>query len=447
MTEPPLSIERFPEAAAAAARTVVEGNLELAVASMDRVLRGGRGREIFLLRRADFEWQFNLARQGEHVVFFFVRRDSPVEVVLDATVSFSFEPLPPDSPRPPSGDTSYRWVVPPFMRWAVTPAEVGMWGPDGASAEDTIFLGLGPSGERVLAARFPGGRDLPQLAYAASGRKITFDARPGSWPLGAVLDVVAAMRAWSAADPERGTEVPFIASHAATSDVVRIVTALAEGWIAADQGGRISAGNREAGILVLALDYGIGHLSARVALRLGADGRLAMSHEADALQLALRVRVARRDPLVVATAAISPPDFLASGVLHEAFGTLVRSDTFAGPLRAALGNAQAPAADLAAFLGSATSRWVAFRVARRASHDTDVVVWQGAWGARPRLLVLRVDVVVEVGAAEPVRLASDPRLRARLLEVDVETIDMLEDEASYFARLLREIYRWRQLAA
>jgi hypothetical protein len=252
---------------------------------------------------------------------------------------------------------------------------------------------------------------------------------------------VAALRGWAASAPEVGTEAPFTPrGGAADSDVVRILVALADAWIAAEAGGRTA--------LPWALSYGIDDLDARILLRLGPEGRLAASREDDPLHLALDARVGRRASMVVATAFLRPPDFLAAGSLHEAFGTLVRSEAVVPALQAALADAEASVDVVRAFVASPAASWVALRVARRATHDTDVILWQSDWNGRRRLLVLRVDVVVDAGGAEPtVRLADDPRLRARMVWPDAERLDVLEDEASYFARLLREILRWKRLAA
>src|SRR5262245_14526414 len=100
MAGPPLPVESFPEMAPGAARAVTRANVALAGASVDRMLSSGFG-DIYFLRRARFEWRFYLTLDQGRVVFFFFRSTSPTEVVLDATTSFTFEPLPPATIPPP----------------------------------------------------------------------------------------------------------------------------------------------------------------------------------------------------------------------------------------------------------------------------------------------------------------------------------------------------------
>jgi hypothetical protein len=160
------------------------------------------------------------------------------------------------------------------------------------------------------------------------------------------------------------------------------------------------------------------------------------------------VRVARREAAVVTTAAISPPDFLVVGALHDAFGSLIRSEGVAGMLRQALADPALTAEVLGRLLNSPAAHWTVFRVARRPTFDTDVIVWESERAGRPALLILSADFVVDAGGPAPtVDLAGRPRLRARLQPADADLVDVLEDEAAYFVRLLRELYGWRRLIA
>lgn len=449
MPEEPLPIDSFPDTAAAASGAVVRANRALAVASIDRSLRGGVFNDVLFLRRASFQWRFYLARRDDEVIFFFFRSSSPAKVILDATAAFSFTPQPPDAVPLPVGPLSYRWVLPPFIIWAPRAEEVQLWGPCGAAtAENTIFLALGPSRERVLAVHFPASGTV-RLSYSAEGGKVIFGAQAGRWPLRPLLDLLVARGDWAEADPERGTEVPLAPTGAAArSDVARILVALAEGWNGAAVGGRLRSEERQELISSLLVSYAIDDLRARVLLRLSVDGDLAEEDEDDPLQLALTVRVGARDAQVVATAAINPPDFLVQGALHQAFGELVASERVVGVLHAALANPELSVEALSRFLLPSRSRWTVFRVARRQTHDTDAVVWEGQSNGRPHLLIFRANFVVDAsGAAPSVQLADAPDVQARWTPADVSEIDVLKEDVGYLIRLLREVHRWREVIA
>src|SRR5262245_53593847 len=69
-------------------------------------------RDRIAFRYARFDWRFHIAREGDRVIFFFFRRDSPVFVVLDATVSFGLRVIDDATQRSPVDFV--RWVPPPF---------------------------------------------------------------------------------------------------------------------------------------------------------------------------------------------------------------------------------------------------------------------------------------------------------------------------------------------
>ena len=441
MAEPPRPLEAFPETAAGAGRAVARANAALAAASLDRLLVGGFG-DVFLVWRARFDWRFYVALEGRRAVFFFARSASPTEVVLDATASFTLEPLTPGALPPPAGPLAYRWVVPSFVIPAPDPAQVRLWAPDAAPADKTVFLALGRSVERVLAVRLQTDAGA-QFAYSEAGRKITFSSSDSRWPLQPVISLLQAIRAWTESESDQGTEVPLTPPERLDNAAVRILVALAQGWLGASRGGILGDGDvRPASPLVLA--YGVDDLHARVVLRLTSDGDLASSDADDPFQLALQVRVGPHDGGVRAIATIRPPDFLAGGSLHEAFGRLVRSPEFVRALRSTFEDPAPPEEALADFLAASRSRWSVFRVARGRTHDTDVVVWEGTQAGRPFLLVLRADVVVDTSGTEPdVRLADRSRLRPLYWgPADAEEGPVLEDVVRYFVRLLSQVQRW-----
>jgi hypothetical protein len=443
MADPPLPVESFPDMAAAAARAVTRANTALAGASVDRMLSGGFG-DIYFLRRARFDWRFYLTVDRGRVVFFFFRSTSPTEVVLDATTSFTFEPLPPSTLPPPSGPLSYRWVLPPFVIPAPDAAQVRLWAPDGADPGRTLFIALGPSREHVLAVHFRTDIEA-DFAFSGTDGRITFRSGDATWPLRPVLALLREFSAWAQADTSQGVEVAFVpAAGADAPDVIRILVALATGWTAASEGAHADLARRSP----LAQAYAVGDMDARVLLRLTTDSRLATTDEDDPFQLVMQLRVGPREGGVHATAVIKPPDFLAAGPLHAAFGRLFRSTDVVRPLRSAIDDRELSDEALTDFLAAPASTWAVFRVARRQTHDSDVSVWKGERAARAFLLIAQVDVVVDASGDDPdLRLADHPRIQVLYWgPADVEQVPALGDAGRYVVRLLAQIRRWIALA-
>src|SRR5262245_34454264 len=140
-------VEALPVTAAAIVDGFRAGNDRLVLLSLDRL------RDETLIHRGSlrfrsvrFDWRFHIARQGARMIFFFIKRDSPVYVVLDATVSFGLHAGPPGDAGPAlPGIVAVRWVPPPFLEWPIDPEDLQRWATPRATARDTLIVRLGSS--------------------------------------------------------------------------------------------------------------------------------------------------------------------------------------------------------------------------------------------------------------------------------------------------------------
>ncbi len=397
------------------------------------------------LRQAQFRSRFYLAKRGRRVVFFFLRRQLPAEVVLDTEVSAT---LSPDSPL-----AAQKPTPPPFVRQTLVlprflilrPSAVDLEGvaPAGASPTDTLLLKVGRNHRDSLAFVHPElGVAGGQLRYAAGAFPSDVEAsQDGLWPVAPFLALVETIRDWVQTGFAVGTEVPFEAPPAhEPSEPRRLLQHLIQAY--RDSEATLASALEPADTdwrQPLRCRYTIRDYQARIVLRLKPDGTLAATHADDPFQLELQLSIVPRSHGVTAMVSLGPPDFLIAGGLHQAFLTEVRAAINHRELAARLG---VPLSRAAEYWDASAPNAAVFRIRREATQDTNLAIVHGSCQGIQTLLLLRGQFSVQA-KTDP------PTVRVRDLAIlhagptapasrGFETSDV-----RYFFRLAAELKNWR----
>src|SRR5262249_38115655 len=156
-----------------------------------------------------------------------------------------------------------------------------------------------------------------------------------------------------------------------------------------------------------------------IELSLDKDGHFVEPKNQNPVSLGLRMEVGRELDVLVARITLTPPDFLVSGELRDAFLNQLR-DCLSTSVLKSLGM---DSGGFPEFLSEAKERAVVFRTARESEVDTDVVVLGGTWHGRRRTLILTVKAEVKASEKPPVVKLSKAELCYDSLADTKRTLD------------------------
>jgi hypothetical protein len=397
------------------------------------------------LRRTALELKFFLARDGQEVRFFFVKRQRPTVRSLAGRLQLTLLAVPPPSSATAAEPSqsgagrsatteacSYRLMVPPFLLIRPTPDELTRYAPAGTTAENGVLLRTGPSGQYVLGIRNPEAEKNAQVVYTTRERQPLdrFWAEP-------FLDLVETLRAWLAGGASAATEVPLPVptDPSAMSDVHAILYWFVRGYCSMEHAYTL-AQPLPPPLAMLMPSYQTAEYQAEINLCVDRLGRFVRPDEPQPMALGMKLTVGRELGQLVARVTLSPPDFLVAGEMHA---------TFLGELRRSTPNKVLKALELSPsdwsdFLSSAAERLVVFRVERSSSGDTDAVVLSGTWRREQRTLILRTVAKVDAAAKPMTVKLSEVTLCYDSLAGSGQTLD--NQIVTYFMRLALALKQW-----
>jgi len=405
---------------------------------------------LWTIRRAAIDLRFLIARQGEEVFFFFVRRQLPTVQPLRARLQVSFQTAAPTVPSdefPPAyqkrrgREEALYCLQIPFFLWArPSQEEWAQNAPLGTTADNGVLFRLGKEGRSVLGIRSPELGTRAACSYKEEGsaaRLLT------GWPVEPFLEFAQTLRAWLMGEQSRCTELDLElpSDPSQMSDVHVTLYWFVEGFRA------MEAANQEPDpksdpLAPIIPSYEPTEYRAEISLSVDEKGHFATAQSRDLVCLGMRLSVRRECGTLLARVALEPPDFLCSGGLR---------DSFLAALRQSVPRSVPPSFDLreagvwSDFVSSAEARAVVFRVAKDGEIDEDVVILPGRVQGSARTLILKTSAVVDA-SAQPAKI----RLYRAALSYDSQVAgpQSLDDETvGYFLRLARVLKDWLDLLA
>ncbi len=331
------------------------------------------------LNGANLRTRFFIAVQGNRVVFFF-RRDTPVRVVMDTSIAFRITPSDVDvRPRSAMADHIRHFVVcPPFVETGAVP--------------EAFIDALGVAASQILLLRLPEGllavvrpeadmRAAWQPAGTTAIRRITVESSE-SFVL--VLSLAEAIGRWVSSRFEEADAIPLdITGLASRTPVLHeIFHSLCQAWCEA-WNETVAAGPDAWNTAAEVRDY-----KASIVLRLRPDGSVARDDDGDPFQLLLTIAIGMVDGSPQSRIVVAPPDFLASGPLHNALLVALNSDDGASETAARLGISwQDDFVRLRTFLLGAIPTALVLRT-RDGGQESALVIYSAQIGAQRCALVL-----------------------------------------------------------
>jgi hypothetical protein len=395
-------------------------------------------------RSAAFQARFYFAVHRRRVVFFFLRREAPAEVVLDASVEFRLAAAEPGEPLPALEPTrmEHHVVAPRFLLPQVDASKQAVYAAAlGVAPRELLFLRLDVATGHALMA-FSGQPEAPRMVWRFPDDG---GAEPGLTTAGlrrddffGYLRLAHNVADWVDAGFEDGVARPLLLPEEAETAPGRLLAGLITAYCDAVNG----AGGR-AGAAATA--YEIEDFRARVELRLKPDGSLAEAHADQPFQLRASLTFAEDERGARSRIVIGPPDFLAHGPVHDALVDALDVEPvwrrLAGQLRG--GVVEATPERVAAFLAAARRKQpLVFRCGRGADHDTDLYILEAPFAD---IVVTHLALEAKVQVAPPLpdgarRATVDPgSVRVLFASHFPATPRDLTGAARYFYRLVRHL--------
>lgn len=441
------TLEELPFTTRELASATIQAGRQLLSRSAAGIAPGAAPQQgLLAIRRTALELKFYVARDGQEILFFFVKRQRPTMRSLAARLQLTLVAAPESSSavvaepgqlgaaKPGTAETcSYRLMVPPFLVIRPTEEDLARYAPQGTTVENGILLRIGPSGQHVLGIRNPEAEKNAEVVYTTRERQPLdrFWAEP-------FLNLVETLRAWLAGGASAATEVPLSlpTDLSARSDVHATLYWFVRAYCSVeDEYARSQP--LPPPLAMLMPGYQTAEYLAEINVCVDRLGKFVRPEERQPIALGMKVTVGRELGQLVARVVLSPPDFLISGELHDAFLDELRRST-PSSVRKAVNLLDS--SDWSNFLSSAADRLVVFRIDRSSSGDTDAVVLSGMWAREPRTLILRTVAKVDA-AAKPMTV----KLSGMVLCYDSlvgkgQTLD--SQTVTYFMRLALALKQW-----
>lgn len=435
-------LAELPEQVRPIAAEISELSRHVITASLPRLGGPGPVRDLLSMRCATFDWTFYLARTSKKVVFFFFGRGEKREVVLDAKLSLTIRA----SPTPPApvsaSELEYVWSPPSYLLATPTLEQLRRYARVGGSPGDWAVLILDEAAELVLAIEEPHQKPNPgRIRLTQAGQDQPVERVGSMWTAEPFVRLFEQIRAWITNGREWRAERPLL--FAARTDVLRILKRIAEAYAVSTQA-LADAESSANGIVARALRsrYEVAGFESSVLLRLKRDGSLARQSGDDPFQLRLEIQALRQNGRPRIRLDVRPPDFLATGDIHEAFFEAVRE---LGPADLAE-KLELPPDYVAARLDAPAGSASVFRVKREQparkgepAKDTDIFVIHDAGDRLDRFIIFRVECRVFTDERPP-RVEIEKNSLRTLYDRQQQRLH--QDAVAYLLRLVSHLQSW-----
>lgn len=399
------------------------------------------------LRRMRIILRMTIAEESKQLVFF-VRRRASQETGLDASLTAEVSPSARPLERTEFGaqDIPVSLVTPPFLELRPTDSQLDELAFGRSERERTELFTLGNDQWLAIWSR------KTLLSHKVRAKLWTAGvAREGDWSsalaLWAARPLVRAMTRWARNDFE-GTHNRLglvFRRMVEPSESDQLLAALVDAFAKA----RVAMirESSPAGLLrrMLTTEYSLSRYEGEVTLRLDENGEIAFEGD-DTVQVRFTVRTTEGEHGPRVTVTPAPPDFLASGGLHEAFLAAIREQAVIFDLTDAI-RAKLPAItteETAAFVARAAESATVFRSVRNHDGDWNVFALSGLLLGEERLVVFKCYVRVTEQDGWNVELLKDPEIiHVGLLSDDSGMLD--SQTTRYFLRMTSALGTWRRL--
>ncbi|HEX6044926.1 MAG TPA: hypothetical protein VFZ22_10590 [Pyrinomonadaceae bacterium] len=355
--------------------------------------------EINYLRLVKLDWRINFSKTKTSVFFFFRRRQA-TWVMLAARVSLNVRAASPLEPRPaPAIDDIRRLVRFPSFFWVDPSAEeIQMFGPPGATKENTVFFKLG-SGRNILAITNPELGKKATLRYSRSGIPGPVEPQDKKYSLAPFVDLTWTIRDWLAQGKPSSAAIQLTGAPSQDTPVHQIMTALLQAYV--DSAASLAAPPANP----LFVSYVLDGYEISLNLRVRTDGSLAEKKEEEAFRVVIAATT-KPGPPPMTSVDLEPPDFLINGDLFDAFFSAF---TAPDPLKDLADAVGVQPGFLRLFLARAKATAAIFRIARREKFDDDLLILSGELAGSPTTLVIKASFSVNAEKDPPsVELKNEP---------------------------------------
>ena len=431
-TSEPLA--KLPKDITSMARMIPGIGSQVTAVSVDRWSKVPGLAEINYLRTVKLDWQISFSKTKTSVFFFF-RRRSETWVMLAASVSLDVRAANPLEPRPaPAIEVIRRVVTFPNFFWVdPSPDEIKMFGPPGATKENTVFFKLS-SGRNILAISNPELGKKATLRYSPGGIPGVVEPQDKKYSLAPFIDLTWTIRDWLAQGKPSSGAIELTGPPNQDTPVHQILTALLQAYV--DSAASLGVSPAHA----LFVSYLIDGYKISLNLRVRADGSLAEKKEEEAFRVIIAAKTKRGPPPTI-TVDLEPPDFLIGGSLFDAFFSAF---TPPEPLRRLAKAVGLDPGFVRLFLASAKSTATVFRIARHKEHDDDLMVLSGELVGSPTTLVIKASFVVKTEKDPPSVELTDETIEVLKIVGDISdpSAKIPFDFVEYYLMLASSLRHW-----
>lgn len=448
-------VAQLGQATAVAAARVVHASLPSAAGS------ASAAEHYYAVAATRLEFRFLFVRKASQVLLFFHKQKTEVRplsgtlrlqlVARDERLApppFDAEAAPLPRTSEPAESVRFRLRLPAFVDLSPSLEERVRYAPAGAAPESLVLFRIGPAAQHRLAIALAPALEQSRIVYFDGVRHELLSG----WPARPFLDLARAIRRFALEAQTEDGPLPSekmldldLSAMTPDNDAGRVIKTLVAAYLQTESAlplppppGTLSAelarSERDAELRSAGLlpGYEIASYRAEVQLRLSADGLI--HSEGEAVVLGLRLAVRRAATGLAVELALSPPDFLITGRLFDAFVEAIRSQKPGAGFPPEL---QSPAA-WSELVTSAQSELSIFRTRRTGEVDEDLLLLPVP--RSERVLLCSLEAVIDGSAPLPRVHVSQLRLR-----FDSQTdADQELDEATfrYFVRLAQSLHTW-----
>ena len=433
--ETPLPLAKLPEEITALSRLIPKVGHTFTSSSVDRWFKPAGLSEINYLRSVVATWRINFSKSGTSTILFIFRRKKEPFVMLDAKVSLSIRTTSPieQQPTPALHEIQRRVRYPSFLWTDPTDAEVTLFGPPGATRENTVFFKLGGSVENILGIMNPELGKKATLRYSPKRIPGAVEPSDGKYSLRPFLDLTSTIRAWLSQNKPTTTATQTVGTPMQTTVVHQILTALLQAYVDSN------AALKTPEMMDVFQDYLIGKYEFALKLRLKSDGSLAERKEDEQFQLLIDAGISSATP-PVASVVVEAPDFMVDGPLFEAFFS---SLTPPSAVEAIADELQLHPGFVRPFLIAAKPGAAIFRSGRKDGRDRDILVLSGDLTGSPSIVIINAEFKVDADRDPPrVELLESSVNAVRFVGSDPGSAVIRFETIEYYILLASSIRRW-----
>ncbi len=403
------------------------------------------------VRRTALRLNFLIARDGEEVLFFFVKRRLPTVRALSAKIHVVIDASPPLSPQERNAAeraaelpnqsaerTSYRLRVPRFLWARPSPAELGSYAPPGTTRQSGVMFRLGPNATQVLALNHPQDARRTTVSFQSIGQHAIPAPNRASKPF---LLLAAALRDWLQSTSAPATELSLSLpdNPAVQTDVQVTLHWLIESYLEMERAAprdRLSDSQRRG----LSPRYLVSRYDAEIAVCVDHNGQFATVKSRDTVDIGMRLSVRREHARLVAAIDLLPPDFLCAGTLRSSFLQSLEMQFQKEPPK--LPSLES-ASDWATFFSTANAQAIVFRTNKQGEQDREIFILPGNIDGKERTLMVRCAARVDTKRTPEKVELSECSVCYDSWAIESPLLD--EETALYFFRLSTALRDWLQL--